>query len=149
RLERRAGDAGRDHAAAPGVLLQYVRGLLLVADRHRSPSGHHGPQAGEVADPRTVAGRAVAGDARAGQPALSAHAKALLVAQPALEELLHRRRRRPQNLGAFFATPVPPARPRGGPGLAGAASRGLGRPRWHLSGDGELDPGDAPARVSG
>ena len=35
-LERRAGDAGRDHAAAPVVLLQHLGGLVLVAHGPRS-----------------------------------------------------------------------------------------------------------------
>src|SRR5207245_4176289 len=122
----------------PGVLLQPLRGFLLVAHRHRSPARHHGPQAGEVAAPRAVAGRAVAGAARASQPALSADAEAVLVARPPLEELLHRRRRRVEDLGALLAPTVPSPGPGGGTSLARGTTGGLGRPRRHLSGDGEL-----------
>ena len=73
--------------------------------------------------PAPVARRAVAGAARGDEPALSARARALQLARPLLEELLHRRRRRPQDLGALLAAAAAQARDRGGAGLAGGAAR--------------------------
>src|SRR6266404_2786722 len=135
RLERRADHAGRDHAAAAAVLpVQYLRGLLLVALRDRAAARHHGPKADQVAAPPPVARRAVADPARADEPALPAGARAVLLAGPVLEELLHRRRRRPEDLGALLAAPAAQARDRGGPAMAGGAPRGTGWAGWHLSG---------------
>ena len=68
------------------------------------------------------------------------------LARSVLEELLHRRRRRAQDLGALLAAAAAQARDRGGPAVAGGAAGGAGRAGRHLPGHGELGAG--PARCS-
>ena len=58
------GHAGRDHAAAPLVLLQPARGLVLVAHGHRAAPHPHGLQAREAAA-ATPAGSTSSGRCRA------------------------------------------------------------------------------------
>src|SRR2546422_10440710 len=92
--------------------------------------------------------RAVARGARAHEPALPARAGAVLLARPLLEIVLHRGRRRAQDLGALLAAAAAQARRRRRARVAGGAHGGARRPRRHLSGDGQLDPRPAPARPS-
>src|SRR5262252_1059438 len=64
RLERRADDAGRNHAAAAALLpVQHLRDLVLVADRAGAVARADGPQAREVAAAPSLARRALAGAA--------------------------------------------------------------------------------------
>src|SRR5207247_4918476 len=118
RLERRAHDARRDHAVPPRLALQHLRGLVLVAHGHRPAPHPDGPQAGEVPPERALARRALAGAARAREPALPARAAAVSLAWALLEELLHRRRRRPEDLGTVFTAAAAQARARDGAALA-------------------------------
>ena len=63
------------------------------------------------------------------EPALPASAGAVLLARSVLEERLHRRRRRAQDLGALLAAAAAQAGDRRGPAVAGGAAggaRGLG-----------------------
>src|SRR5262249_62382738 len=102
----------RGNLAAPAVVrLQPLRRIVLVAARDRSPARHHGPQAREVAARAPVARRAVAGAPRAREPAVSPRARAAGMALAVLEELLHRRGRRPQDLGTLLAPTAPQSRP--------------------------------------
>src|SRR2546427_443998 len=140
--------ARRDHATAAAVLpVQHLRGLVLVADGDRPAPDHHGPEAGEVVAASPLAGRALARAAGEDEPPFPARARAVQLAEALLEERLHRRGRRPQDLGALHHASAPQACGRGGARVARGAARRPRRPRRHLPRHGQLDPRDAPARL--
>ena len=103
------------------VLLQHLRGLLLVADGPRPAPDPHGPPSPSPGC-RAPGGSTSCGARRAsGEPRLPGVCRAVL-GSLFVEELLHRRRRLPQGLGAPSAPPLARPRDRGGPRLAGSRS---------------------------
>src|SRR6185436_18666372 len=118
-----------DHAAAPLVVLQPARGVVLVAHGHCSTPRADGCQARDAPAGILPARRTVAGAPRAGQPPISPGSAPVLAQDLPVEELLHRRGRLPQGGGAPRAPA--PSSPRGGGGAAVArgAARRARRPR--------------------
>src|SRR4029450_13717695 len=115
----------------------------------RPPPNAKGPQAGAPDAARPPPRRALDGAAHGGEPAHRTDAAAVLAEDVPLEELLHRRGRRAEGLGA--AGTAPPARPRArsGPAMARGASRGARRPGRDLSCDVQRGPGAPMPRISG
>ena len=117
----RARDAGRDHALAPVVVLQPLGDLVLVEDGPDPAPHRDGPPARAPRPARPGPGRAVGASPPPRRPGLRPPRLRVV------EELLHRRRRLPQDVGGLRAPALAGPRDPRGARLARAPD---GRPGW-------------------
>ena len=143
-VARRAGDAGRDHAAAEVVSVPSRQDLVLEPHRHRAAAGAAGAQAAGAQSQgrrdRRAVPRAAADDRSRAQGAAAEGVVVLVL--PRVDAVL-------RALEPLFPKRLAAARdrPRGGVGQRAAQRRG--RPRRDLPGDGEQRDDVRRARLSG